>query len=151
MNKFGCRAVTIAGSILASGCLLASVWAKSIVMLYFTAGIGTGTYPPPRLSPPPFRLAFSRYSVQLFNVCSLPAVSAGARRREDAPGKPPSGRSAPDVACKALAQRCLLPAAREGMLTCAIRRFRNPGDSLAFVYTHLRHFSIDVVTFSVLR
>jgi uncharacterized membrane protein len=44
VNKFGCRAVTIAGSILASACLLVSVWANSIVMLYFTAGIGTGMY-----------------------------------------------------------------------------------------------------------
>ncbi|XP_015176547.1 PREDICTED: monocarboxylate transporter 12 [Polistes dominula] len=42
VNKYGCRAVTIAGSILASTCLLASVWAGSIIMLYFTIGLGTG-------------------------------------------------------------------------------------------------------------
>ncbi|CAK9831475.1 Monocarboxylate transporter 5 [Anthophora retusa] len=42
VNKFGCRAVTIAGSILASACLLASMWARSIVTLYFSIGIGTG-------------------------------------------------------------------------------------------------------------
>ncbi|KZC05305.1 Monocarboxylate transporter 5 [Dufourea novaeangliae] len=42
VNKFGCRAVSIAGAILASACLLASMWARSIVMLYFTIGIGTG-------------------------------------------------------------------------------------------------------------
>lgn len=42
VNKYGCRTVTIAGSILASACLLASVWANSIIMLYFTIGLGTG-------------------------------------------------------------------------------------------------------------
>ncbi|XP_076223668.1 monocarboxylate transporter 5 isoform X3 [Nomia melanderi] len=42
VNKFGCRAVTIAGSILASACLLASMWARNIITLYFTIGIGTG-------------------------------------------------------------------------------------------------------------
>ncbi|XP_043685849.1 monocarboxylate transporter 9 isoform X1 [Vespula pensylvanica] len=42
VNKYGCRAVTIAGSIFASACLLTSVWAGSIVMLYFTIGLGTG-------------------------------------------------------------------------------------------------------------
>ncbi|XP_066597428.1 monocarboxylate transporter 5 isoform X2 [Prorops nasuta] len=42
VNKYGCRAVTIAGAILASGCLLISVWAQSIWALYFTIGIGTG-------------------------------------------------------------------------------------------------------------
>ncbi|XP_078050443.1 monocarboxylate transporter 5-like isoform X2 [Augochlora pura] len=42
VNKFGCRAVTIAGSILASSCLLASMWARSIITLYFTIGIGAG-------------------------------------------------------------------------------------------------------------
>ncbi|XP_035742954.1 monocarboxylate transporter 12-B-like isoform X1 [Vespa mandarinia] len=42
VNKYGCRAVTIAGSIFASVCLLASVWASSIIMLYFTIGFGTG-------------------------------------------------------------------------------------------------------------
>ncbi|KAG7208520.1 hypothetical protein KM043_014739 [Ampulex compressa] len=42
VNKYGCRSVTIVGSILASACLLASVWAPSIVTLYFTIGIGAG-------------------------------------------------------------------------------------------------------------
>ncbi|CAD1473627.1 unnamed protein product [Heterotrigona itama] len=42
VNKFGCRAVTIAGSILASACLLASMWARNIITLYFSIGIGTG-------------------------------------------------------------------------------------------------------------
>ncbi|KOX72879.1 Monocarboxylate transporter 12 [Melipona quadrifasciata] len=42
VNKFGCRAVTIAGSILASACLLASMWARNIVTLYISIGIGTG-------------------------------------------------------------------------------------------------------------
>ncbi|KAK2583113.1 hypothetical protein KPH14_009139 [Odynerus spinipes] len=42
VNKYGCRAVTIAGSILASACMLASAWAGSIIMLYFTVGLGTG-------------------------------------------------------------------------------------------------------------
>ncbi|XP_076277713.1 monocarboxylate transporter 5-like isoform X1 [Lasioglossum baleicum] len=42
VNKFGCRAVTIAGSILASSCLLASMWARNIITLYFTIGIGAG-------------------------------------------------------------------------------------------------------------
>ncbi|XP_076618891.1 monocarboxylate transporter 12-like isoform X2 [Colletes latitarsis] len=42
VNKFGCRTVTIAGSILASACLLASMWAQRIIILYLTIGIGTG-------------------------------------------------------------------------------------------------------------
>ncbi|XP_076237454.1 monocarboxylate transporter 5-like isoform X2 [Calliopsis andreniformis] len=42
VNKYGCRTVTIAGSILASACLLASMWAQHIVTLYFTIGLGTG-------------------------------------------------------------------------------------------------------------
>lgn len=42
VNKFGCRAVTIAGAILSSICLLISVWAQSVFTLYFTIGIGTG-------------------------------------------------------------------------------------------------------------
>ncbi|XP_076162612.1 monocarboxylate transporter 5-like isoform X2 [Ptiloglossa arizonensis] len=41
VNKFGCRSVTISGSLLASACLLASMWARHIVTLYFTIGIGT--------------------------------------------------------------------------------------------------------------
>ncbi|XP_017752869.1 PREDICTED: monocarboxylate transporter 12 [Eufriesea mexicana] len=42
VNKFGCRVVTIIGSLLASSCLLASMWARNIVTLYFSIGIGTG-------------------------------------------------------------------------------------------------------------
>lgn len=42
VNKYGCRIITIAGSILASSCLLCSMWAQNIVTLYFTIGIGTG-------------------------------------------------------------------------------------------------------------
>ncbi|XP_058806582.1 monocarboxylate transporter 13 [Phymastichus coffea] len=42
VNKFGCRAVTVAGTLLASACLLASVWVRSLGMLYLTAGVGTG-------------------------------------------------------------------------------------------------------------
>ncbi|XP_003700739.2 monocarboxylate transporter 12 isoform X2 [Megachile rotundata] len=42
VNKYGCRTVTIVGSILASACLLASVWAQNVITLYFTIGIGTG-------------------------------------------------------------------------------------------------------------
>ncbi|XP_043275275.1 monocarboxylate transporter 12 [Venturia canescens] len=42
VNKYGCRNVTIAGSILASICLLASVFASSVFVLYLTIGIGTG-------------------------------------------------------------------------------------------------------------
>ncbi|XP_014235374.1 monocarboxylate transporter 7-like [Trichogramma pretiosum] len=42
VNKFGCPAVTVMGTILASGCLFATVYAKSLVVVYLTAGIGTG-------------------------------------------------------------------------------------------------------------
>ncbi|XP_076687098.1 monocarboxylate transporter 5-like isoform X3 [Andrena cerasifolii] len=42
VDKYGCRIVTVAGSILASLCLLCSMWARNIVTLYFTIGIGTG-------------------------------------------------------------------------------------------------------------
>lgn len=42
VNKYGCRVVTIAGAILASICLMASVFAKSLVTLYLTIGLGTG-------------------------------------------------------------------------------------------------------------
>nr|CAH7728722.1 unnamed protein product [Callosobruchus chinensis] len=43
VNRWGCRAVTIAGSILASGCLVISFWAQNVITLCFTIGIGTGT------------------------------------------------------------------------------------------------------------
>lgn len=42
VNRYGCRAVTIAGSILASICLALSVFAKSVTVLFLTIGLGTG-------------------------------------------------------------------------------------------------------------
>lgn len=42
VNRYGCRVVTIAGSILASACLLMSVYAQNVLTLIFTIGIGTG-------------------------------------------------------------------------------------------------------------
>ncbi|XP_011306062.1 monocarboxylate transporter 12-B [Fopius arisanus] len=42
VNKYGCRMVTIVGAILSSICLLMSHWAQSIIILYFTIGLGTG-------------------------------------------------------------------------------------------------------------
>ncbi|KAI4466211.1 monocarboxylate transporter [Holotrichia oblita] len=42
VNKWGCRIVTIAGTILASFCLFISFWANSVFVLYLTIGIGTG-------------------------------------------------------------------------------------------------------------
>ncbi|KAK9709453.1 Major Facilitator Superfamily [Popillia japonica] len=42
VNKWGCRIVTIAGSILAGFCLFISFWANSVFVLYLTIGIGTG-------------------------------------------------------------------------------------------------------------
>ncbi|XP_065075123.1 monocarboxylate transporter 5 [Ochlerotatus camptorhynchus] len=42
VNRFGCRAVTIAGSVLASICLAISVYATSVFMLFVTIGLGTG-------------------------------------------------------------------------------------------------------------
>lgn len=42
VNRYGCRAVTIAGAILASICLAASVYATSVFMLFITIGLGTG-------------------------------------------------------------------------------------------------------------
>jgi hypothetical protein len=41
-NRYGCRAVTIAGAILASAGLALSCAANSIIVLYFTIGILTG-------------------------------------------------------------------------------------------------------------
>lgn len=43
VNRYGCRAVTIAGSILASLCLLASVYATNVWTLIFTIGFGAGS------------------------------------------------------------------------------------------------------------
>ncbi|XP_053682690.1 monocarboxylate transporter 12 isoform X2 [Sabethes cyaneus] len=42
VNRYGCRAVTIAGSVLASACLAVSVYAKSVFTLFITIGFGTG-------------------------------------------------------------------------------------------------------------
>lgn len=42
MNRWGCRPVTIAGAILASVCMIASVWANNVTTLYFTIGVGAG-------------------------------------------------------------------------------------------------------------
>lgn len=42
VNRYGCRVVTIAGSILASACLLMSVYAQNVLTLILTIGIGTG-------------------------------------------------------------------------------------------------------------
>ncbi|XP_055371140.1 monocarboxylate transporter 14 [Condylostylus longicornis] len=42
VNRYGCRAVTIAGAILASICMIISMFAKNVLTLIFTIGIGTG-------------------------------------------------------------------------------------------------------------
>lgn len=42
VNKYGCRAVTIAGAILAGICLVISAFAQNVLTLIFTVGIGTG-------------------------------------------------------------------------------------------------------------
>ncbi|GFQ74861.1 monocarboxylate transporter 14 [Trichonephila clavata] len=42
-NRFGCRAVTIAGSILAAFGLVISIFAPNVTFLYFSIGICTGT------------------------------------------------------------------------------------------------------------
>lgn len=42
VNRYGCRAVTIAGSILASFCIVISYFAQNVLTLIFTIGIGTG-------------------------------------------------------------------------------------------------------------
>ncbi|XP_070491773.1 monocarboxylate transporter 5 [Chironomus tepperi] len=42
VNKYGCRAVTIAGTIIAGVCLLLSVFAKNVFTLYITIGFGVG-------------------------------------------------------------------------------------------------------------
>ncbi|XP_055303521.1 monocarboxylate transporter 12-like [Sitodiplosis mosellana] len=42
VNKYGCRAVTIAGAILASACLLVSVFAQNVFTLIITIGFGVG-------------------------------------------------------------------------------------------------------------
>ncbi|KAB0797474.1 hypothetical protein PPYR_08467 [Photinus pyralis] len=42
VNRWGCRAVTIAGAILGSVCMIISSFAQNVTTLYFTIGIGTG-------------------------------------------------------------------------------------------------------------
>ncbi|XP_022914399.2 monocarboxylate transporter 5 [Onthophagus taurus] len=42
VNKYGCRTVTLAGTFLASGCLIVSYWANSVTVLCITIGLGTG-------------------------------------------------------------------------------------------------------------
>ncbi|XP_017480252.1 PREDICTED: monocarboxylate transporter 12-B-like isoform X2 [Rhagoletis zephyria] len=42
VNRYGCRAVTIAGSIFAAACIVASIFAQNVLTLIFTIGIGTG-------------------------------------------------------------------------------------------------------------
>jgi MFS family permease len=42
VNKYGCRAVTIAGCVIAGICLILSVFAKNVFTLYITIGLGTG-------------------------------------------------------------------------------------------------------------
>ncbi|XP_055616398.1 monocarboxylate transporter 12 isoform X2 [Toxorhynchites rutilus septentrionalis] len=42
VNRYGCRAVTIAGSILAAICLAASVFAQNVATLFLTIGFGGG-------------------------------------------------------------------------------------------------------------
>lgn len=43
VNRYGCRTVTIAGSILAAACLVLSVLAKNVLTLIITIGFGVGT------------------------------------------------------------------------------------------------------------
>ncbi|KAG5900722.1 hypothetical protein JTB14_038240 [Gonioctena quinquepunctata] len=43
VNRWGCRVVTILGSILASICLVVSFYARNVLTLCITIGIGTGT------------------------------------------------------------------------------------------------------------
>lgn len=45
VNKYGCRAVTIAGAILAAVCLLASVFAENVLTLIITIGKNYSTSP----------------------------------------------------------------------------------------------------------
>ncbi|XP_071454040.1 monocarboxylate transporter 12 isoform X2 [Hetaerina americana] len=42
VNRYGCRPVTIAGAILASACMILSMFAEDVLTLYFTIGVGTG-------------------------------------------------------------------------------------------------------------
>lgn len=42
VNRYGCRAVTIAGAIFAAACIVASIFAQNVLTLIFTIGIGAG-------------------------------------------------------------------------------------------------------------
>lgn len=42
VNKYGCRAVTIAGTVIAGISLILSIFAKNVFTLYITIGLGTG-------------------------------------------------------------------------------------------------------------
>ncbi|KAJ8729251.1 hypothetical protein PYW08_000832 [Mythimna loreyi] len=42
VNRWGCRAVTVAGALLASVCVVLSAFANNVLMLIFTIGVGTG-------------------------------------------------------------------------------------------------------------
>ncbi|KAM7349311.1 monocarboxylate transporter 1 [Cochliomyia hominivorax] len=42
VNRYGCRTVTIAGSILASFCIVVSMFAQNVLTLIITIGLGTG-------------------------------------------------------------------------------------------------------------
>ncbi|KAH8386559.1 hypothetical protein KR093_001214 [Drosophila rubida] len=42
VNRYGCRTVTIAGALLAAGCIIASVFAQNVATLIVTIGLGTG-------------------------------------------------------------------------------------------------------------
>ncbi|XP_073833642.1 monocarboxylate transporter 1 [Musca autumnalis] len=42
VNRYGCRAVTIAGAILTAICIIISTWAQNVLTLIITIGFGTG-------------------------------------------------------------------------------------------------------------
>ncbi|KAH8398001.1 hypothetical protein KR222_009387 [Zaprionus bogoriensis] len=42
VNRYGCRAVTIAGAILSASCIIASIFAQNVATLIVTIGFGTG-------------------------------------------------------------------------------------------------------------
>ncbi|XP_030568243.1 monocarboxylate transporter 12-like [Drosophila novamexicana] len=42
VNRYGCRPVTIAGAILAAGCIIGSMFAQNVATLIVTIGFGTG-------------------------------------------------------------------------------------------------------------
>lgn len=42
VNRWGCRITTIIGAVLGAACMIMSFWAKNVLTLCFTIGIGTG-------------------------------------------------------------------------------------------------------------